>query len=71
MMRRCGKSEVDLGALSADSRQLLNGIVLLAVAAVLTGIWGEIIPALGILENVNLWDQAALVDGAQQIVPVT
>jgi len=66
-----GGPEVDLVALGADSRKLLNAIVLLTAALVLAGIWGDVIPALGILEDVKLWNQTALVDGLQQTVAVT
>jgi potassium efflux system protein len=66
-----GGPEVDLVALNADSRKLLNAVVLLTVALVLAAIWGDVIPALSILEDVELWNQTALVDGVRQTVPVT
>jgi len=66
-----GEPRVDLVALGADTRQLLNAVVLLTAALVLAAIWGDVFPALGILEEVKLWNHSALLDGAQRPVPVT
>ena len=66
-----GSPEVDLVALDADSHKLLNASVLVAAALALVGIWGDAIPALGILENVELWSRQATVGGVEQSVPVT
>ncbi|MDH3642478.1 MAG: mechanosensitive ion channel, partial [Gammaproteobacteria bacterium] len=63
--------EVDLVALGADSRQLLNATTLVVAALGLAGIWGTVIPALGILDEYSLWSRTALVDGVNQLVPVT
>jgi len=69
--REVGGAEVDLAALGANSRRLLNAVVLVAVAMVLVGIWGDVIPALRILENVELWNKTELVDGLPQTALVT
>jgi potassium efflux system protein len=37
----------------------------------LAGIWGDFIPALRVLNDVDLWNKMALVDGAERLVPVT
>ena len=66
-----GEPEIDLVALGEDSRQLLNATVLLLVVLGLAAVWGDVLPAFGILEEVSLWNKTALVDGVQQLVPVT
>jgi potassium efflux system protein len=35
------------------------------------GIWSEVFPAFGLLEQFALWSQTVLVDGVEAIVPVT
>lgn len=66
-----GEPETDLVALGDDSRKLLAAIVLLAAALVLARVWGEMIPALGVLEEVELWTRSAPVEGTHPAVPVT
>jgi potassium efflux system protein len=66
-----GEPEIDLVALDADSRQLLNAFVLLLIVIGLAAVWGDIVPAIGILEGVSLWNKTALVNGVEQLVPVT
>jgi len=34
-------------------------------------IWSDVLPAFGILDDISLWQRSALVDGAEQLVPVT
>ena len=66
-----GESEIDLEAMDADTRKLLNASALLVAAIGLVGIWSDVLPALAAFEEVNLWNRTALVDGVQQLVPVT
>jgi len=66
-----GAPEVDLVALDTDSRKLLNATVLLLMVLGLVGIWGDFIPALKVLDGIELWSKMALVDGAERLVPVT
>jgi potassium efflux system protein len=66
-----GATEVDLVALDTDSRKLLNATILVLMVLGLFGIWGDFIPALRVLDDVDLWSKMALVDGAEQLVPVT
>lgn len=66
-----GEPEIDLVALDTDSRQLLNAAVLLFGVLGLAAVWGNVVPALGIFEQVSLWNKTDLVDGVEQLVPVT
>ena len=63
--------EVDLAALSDETRQLLGMIVILTGAVVLNLIWLPVLPALGILDNVTLWHYSVVTDGENQYLPVT
>ncbi len=66
-----GAAEVDLVALGSDSRQLLNATILVLGVLGLAGIWANVVPALGILDEFSLWNKTALVDGVEQLIPVT
>jgi potassium efflux system protein len=62
---------LDLDVVNEQTRRLLHaGLYFLALLGV-WGIWSDVLPALGILENVSLWTQTVTVDGAETIVPVT
>ena len=49
----------------------MNATVLLLAVLGLAGIWGDFIPALRVLDDIDLWNKIALVDGAERVVPVT
>jgi potassium efflux system protein len=66
-----GAPEVDLVALDADSRSLLNAAMVLLAIVGFAGIWGPMVPALGILKDVELWNKTSIVDGVEGLVPVT
>ena len=66
-----GAPEVDLVALDADSRSLLNAAMVLLAMVGFAGIWGPMLPALGILKDVELWNKTSIVDGVEGLVPVT
>lgn len=62
---------LDLDAVNEQTLRLLRaGLYFLALIGV-WGIWSDVLPALGILEQVSLWTQIITVDGAESIVPVT
>jgi len=63
--------EVDLVALGSDSSKLLNAAILAAVVLGLVGIWGRMVPALGIFNEFSLWNGTVVVDGVTESVPVT
>ncbi|MGI9331215.1 MAG: mechanosensitive ion channel domain-containing protein, partial [Gammaproteobacteria bacterium] len=66
-----GEPEVDLVAMDADSRKLLNAVILLIAALGLIAVWGEVLPALSLFEKIELWQRRALVNGIESLVPVT
>ena len=63
--------EVDLIALNQESRKLLNTAVVFSAIVGLWGIWSDVLPAFGFLDQVSLWHQTQVVEGAQQLIPVT
>jgi potassium efflux system protein len=62
---------LDLDAVDQQSNRLLNAGMFLVGAIAAWGIWSEVVPALGVLEQVSLWSQTAMIDGEEAIVPVT
>jgi potassium efflux system protein len=63
--------EVDLIALNQESRKLLNTAIVFSAVVGLWGIWSDVLPAFGFLDQVSLWHQTQVVEGAQQLIPVT
>lgn len=63
--------EVDLAALDQDSRSLLNAALALFALLGLGSIWGQMLPALGFLNNVVLWNTTIVLNDAQTVVAVT
>ena len=62
--------EVDIASISDQTRQLVRLSVFLLLAAALYFFWREALPSLALLD-VQLWQQAVMVDGATRTVPVT
>ncbi|MGR8921654.1 MAG: mechanosensitive ion channel domain-containing protein, partial [Gammaproteobacteria bacterium] len=65
------EQEIDLATLGADSRRLLNASLVFAGGVGLWLIWSRVLPALRILENVDLWSRSVVVDGEPVHTPVT
>lgn len=63
--------EVDLVALDADTRKLVHVAVVVAGFVGISAIWSEVLPALGILDELTLWQYMGTVEGVQQLRPVT
>jgi potassium efflux system protein len=62
---------LDLDAVDQQSTRLLSAGLFFVGALATWGIWSEVVPALGVLDQVSLWSQTAMVDGEETIVPVT
>jgi potassium efflux system protein len=63
--------ENDPQLLGYEGARFLNAMILVVGLLGLLAIWSEVLPALGILESVQLWHQTSVVDGRETIVPVT
>jgi potassium efflux system protein len=62
---------LDLDAVDQQTTRLVNaGLVFVGILAA-WGIWSEVVPALGIFDQVSLWSQTTMIDGQETIVPVT
>jgi potassium efflux system protein len=66
-----GAPEVDLVALDADSRQLVNATLLLLAALGLAAIWGGMLPAFKAFDEVALWSTVFKVEGEDVLVWIT
>jgi len=62
---------VDLMALSEESRKLMNTALVIIGLVGLAIIWSKVLPAFGILSNVSLWHHTVVVDGVEQLEPIT
>ncbi|MEE4145855.1 MAG: mechanosensitive ion channel domain-containing protein [Halieaceae bacterium] len=63
--------ENDSELLNDDGTKLLNILTLLGAVTGVFMVWAEVLPALGILDSVQLWHQTSVVDGQEVVVPVT
>jgi len=63
--------EVDLVALSEESRKLLNTTLVFTGIIGLWLIWSEVLPALRFLDQVSLWHYTVTVDDETQRLPIT
>jgi potassium efflux system protein len=62
---------LDLDAVDQQSTRLLNAGLFFVGTLAAWGIWSEVVPALGVLDQVSLWSQTTMIDGEEAIVPVT
>jgi potassium efflux system protein len=65
------EAQVDLDALSVESKKLLNLALGLAGLAGLWFIWSDLLPAFSIFDDVVLWTRSVTVSGVEQLQPVT
>jgi potassium efflux system protein len=63
--------EINLAALDADSRKLLNTVIMFAGIIGLWFIWSPVLPAFRVLNDIALWNSVATVDGVEAVMPVT
>jgi potassium efflux system protein len=63
--------ENDPELLNDEGTKLINLLTLLGLLGGVLAIWAEVLPALGVLDSVELWHQAGVVDGVEAQVPVT
>ena len=65
------RKPLDLDAVDQQSSRLLNAGLFFVGALAAWGIWSEVVPALGVLDQVSLWSQTTMIEGEETIVPVT
>ena len=64
-------SEVDVASISQQTRTLLRLLALVGLAVGLWLVWQQLLPALGVLDNVALWTQTITTDAGTKVIPVT
>jgi potassium efflux system protein len=62
---------LDLDAVDQQTTRLVNAGLFFVGALAAWGIWSEVVPALGIFDQVSLWSQTTMIEGQETIVPVT
>jgi potassium efflux system protein len=63
--------DVDIASIDADTKKLLNLALVILGFILLSGIWSSVLPALGILSDITLWEYLGSVAGEQQLIPLT
>jgi potassium efflux system protein len=63
--------EVDLAALDSQTRRLVAALVVAGGVVGLWMVWSEVIPAFTFLDRFELWHYPGMVDGKEQMVPMT
>lgn len=63
--------EIDLVQISEQTRGLIKVVTTLLIGAGLWLIWSGTLPALQLLDNINLWQYASHVDGQTEVTNVT
>ena len=63
--------QIDLTVLDVQTRKLLSLGVVLALVGGLWWIWSAVIPAFGILDNVQLWRHKVDLGGEEALAPIT
>jgi potassium efflux system protein len=63
--------EIDLVALSEESRKLLSMMLVIVGFFGFWIVWSDILPAFNVLDEVTLWHKPGIVAGEQAIVPVS
>jgi potassium efflux system protein len=64
-------ADIDVVALSQDSRKLVNVALFLIALVSLWSIWKDVVPALGIFSDIDLWHRTVDINGETTQVPVT
>jgi len=63
--------EIGLAEVSEQTQSLLRTVMFILVAIGLWAIWEPVLPAFGILQEVQLWSYSGTLDGATTQVPIT
>ncbi len=64
-------AEVDIATIKAQTRHLLMTIASWSLIVGLWFVWANLLPALGVLDTVTVWQYAVTVDGQDTLQPIT
>ncbi|ABM03270.1 MscS Mechanosensitive ion channel [Psychromonas ingrahamii 37] len=62
--------EANLKTLDGDSHKLINAATLVLAVVGFVGVWGQMLPALSFLEQIELWNKDVIVDGKEVLLAV-
>ncbi len=62
---------VEMSEIDEQTRTLLKLVLFILALAGLWAIWGPMLPAFGILQDIQFWSYSAVVDGVAKTVPIT
>jgi potassium efflux system protein len=63
--------EVDLASLDEHTRKLVNALIAFASVLGAWWIWSDMLPAFRLLEQIPLWHYTGVVEGTEQLIPVS
>ncbi|TCT20746.1 potassium efflux system protein [Thiobaca trueperi] len=63
--------EPDFAALDEQTRRLINASIFFSALVGLWLTWSDVLPAFSLFERFALWHYTGLVDGTEQLIPVT
>lgn len=64
-------AEVDIATIKAQTRHLLMTVAAWSLIVGLWFVWANLLPALGVLDTVTVWQYAVTVDGQDTLQPIT
>jgi potassium efflux system protein len=65
------EEKIDLATIDAQTRKLLNTLLGFTGAIGMWLIWSAVLPALGYLDQIPLWNTSAVVEGEETVLPIT
>ena len=65
------KPQPNLVALDSETRKLLGLAIVLAAAGGFWLIWSDVLPALSILDRIELWNRSIIEGGVESVAPIT
>ena len=65
------EDELDLKSLNEQTKRLLSSLMSFSILLGVWLIWADVLPALNVLNAVELWDSETVVDGKTMLQPVT
>jgi len=71
MLTAVEEPEINLASLDEQTRKLVNTLIAFSSILGILWIWSGMLPALNLLEQVPLWHYTGIVDGQEQLVPVS
>jgi potassium efflux system protein len=65
------EAALDFPTINAQTRRLLNAVIVVSLVLGVSLIWSGVVPALGILDDVVLWQHSTVLEGKETLQPIT